>query len=123
MINEIIDYVNMVKLINITVNHSLHTLFPISHAPFPIYTPSHHTRKLYKTFPIYTPYTQTIYNIPHLHTITPYIQTMHTIHHLHSITPYTQTINTIPHTKFTIYKPITPYWQSKWQFCTWPIIT
>ena len=64
-----------------------------------------------------------IYNIPHLHTITPYIQTMHTIHHLHSITPYTQTINTIPHTKFTIYKPITPYWQSKWQFCTWPIIT
>jgi hypothetical protein len=93
-----------VKLINITVNHSLHTLFPISHTSFPIYTPSHHTRKLYKTFPIYTPshhtfklYTPFTFSIllHHIHKLLtqfPYtihhLQTHHTILTIRSYSPY-----------------------------------
>ena len=70
------------------MNHSLHTLFAISHTPFPIYTPS---RKLYKAFPIYTQFHHTfklctpftIYILLH-HIHKPLTHSPYTIHHLHT---------------------------------------
>ena len=104
------------------MNHSLHTLFPISHTPFPIYTLSHHTRKLCKTFPIYTPSHHTfklctpftIYILlHHIHKLL--TQFPYTIHHLQ--TPYTiLAIQSYPPIQDRFYCwNITPYY--RWLYC------